>query len=422
MTAVSTWISVSILVLSLLFSALFSGAEASFYALRCESVEKLGRKKSKRLSRLLQEPGESWAALLLFARLSQAAVVVMSVVLLKPFLGNLAYGAVPFIYVLMAFAGDYIPKLLVLRYAEDFALYMAGPLSFFVQVGSPVCRWWRRGIEWFLALHAPWEHETPGDEEGDSIFLQEERERVSRVRQQEMLGNLAEFGETKASEIMTPRTEIFALEVSERIIDVLPKVKENLFSRIPVYKEHIDNIVGILYAKDLLAYHRQPTGGDLPIKALLHPPFFVPDSKKVDELLREFQRNKMHLAIVVDEYGGVAGLVTLEDVLEELVGEIIDEYDQQETLVRTSPDNDGYIVSGRLSLADFNSIMHTTLPEEDFDTIGGYVFHQFGRVPQVGETVVDKEWIFTIEAAEGPKILEIRVRKRAANGQTFASG
>ncbi|RMF83980.1 MAG: CBS domain-containing protein, partial [Nitrospinota bacterium] len=162
----------------------------------------------------------------------------------------------------------------------------------------------------------------------------------------------------------------------------------------------------------LLAYHRSPPTADVRIRCLLHPPFFVPESKKVDELLQEFQRNKIHLAIVVDEYGGVAGLVTMEDVLEELVGEIIDEYDQEERLVQLVSDQEGYLVSARLPLSDFNHLMSTSLPEEDFETIGGYVLHRFGHVPQVGESVRDGDLLFTIEAVEGSKILDIRVCRK----------
>jgi CBS domain containing-hemolysin-like protein len=373
-----------------------------------------GRKRAW-LKKLYAEPWDTFAALLLFARVSQATAMVMVILLTRPLGKGLVYFSLPLAFLLITFVGEYVPKLVVLHHAKNLAYHLAGPLVLFTTVGSPLYRWWRTGVEWFFTF---WQQPFAGVDQStkkpDTAPLQEERARFSRVRQQEMLYKVAEFVATKASEIMTPRTEIFSLEANERIVDALPKVRENLFSRVPVYEESIDNIVGILYAKDLLAYHRYSAGGDLQVKALLQPPFFVPDSKKVDELLREFQRNKIHLAIVVDEYGGVAGLVTMEDVLEELVGEIIDEYDQEEVLVRANPKGEGYLIAARLSLADFNSIMHATLPEEDFDTIGGYVFHQFGRVPQVGETVEDPHFFFTIEAAEGPKILEIHVRRKDA--------
>jgi putative hemolysin len=208
---------------------------------------------------------------------------------------------------------------------------------------------------------------------------------------------------------MTPRTDIFALEVSEPLALALPKIKDNRFSRIPVYEETIDQISGILYAKDLLPYSRHP---DLEVKLrdLLHPVFFVPETKRTDDLLREFQRNKVHMAIVVDEYGGVSGLVTMEDALEELVGEIVDEFDIEEILCR-QVDPNTYLVSARLPLDDFNAQLGVSIPREDADTIGGHVFHMFGKLPKPGEVVSAHGLTFTIEHIKGTRIMEIRVRR-----------
>jgi CBS domain containing-hemolysin-like protein len=208
---------------------------------------------------------------------------------------------------------------------------------------------------------------------------------------------------------MTPRTDIFALGISEPLSAALPKIKEARFSRIPVYDETMDQIIGILYAKDLLPHSRHPELA-VTLRDLLHPVFFVPESKRIDELLREFQRNKVHVAIVVDEYGGVSGLVTMEDALEELVGEIVDEFDTEETLCQQL-DPQTFLVSARLPLDEVNEKLGLSLPRGDADTLAGHVFHLFGKLPKRGESVSAHGLTFTIEHIKGTRILEVRVRR-----------
>jgi putative hemolysin len=237
-----------------------------------------------------------------------------------------------------------------------------------------------------------------GEDEG--ILDQHERHLIQRV---------FEFAGHRVSQIMTPRTDIFALDVSEDLATALPQVKDNRFSRVPVYEGTIDQIIGILYAKDLLPYSRHPEL-EVKLRDLLHPVFFVPESKRIDDLLREFQRNKVHMAIVVDEYGGVSGLVTMEDALEELVGEIVDEFDIEEVLCQQI-DPQTYIISAKLPLDEFNANLGLSIPRQDADTIGGHVFHLFGKLPKRGESVSAHGLTFTIEHIKGTRILEIRVRR-----------
>jgi len=236
--------------------------------------------------------------------------------------------------------------------------------------------------------------------EDEGIIDQEERNLIQRV---------FEFGGHRVSQIMTPRTDIFALEVSEPLATALPKIRDNRFSRIPVYEGSTDQIIGILFAKDLLPYSQHPEP-EVKVRDLLHPVFFVPESKRIDDLLREFQRNKVHMAIVVDEYGGVSGLATMEDALEELVGEIVDEFDIEEILCRQI-DPQTYVVSAKLSLGEFNDKLGVSIPREDADTVGGHVFHLFGMLPKRGESVSAHGLTFTIEHVKGTRILEIRVRR-----------
>jgi putative hemolysin len=236
--------------------------------------------------------------------------------------------------------------------------------------------------------------------EGEGVIDQGERNLIQRV---------FAFGGHRVSQIMMPRTDIFALEVNEPLATALPKIKDNRFSRIPVYEGSIDQTIGILYAKDLLPYSRRPEM-EIKLRDLLHPVSFVPESKQIDDLLREFQRNKVHMAVVVDEFGGVSGLVTMEDALEELVGEIVDEFDIEEILYRQI-DPQTYMVSARLPLDEFNEKLGASIPPGDADTIGGHVFHLFGKLPKRGESVSAHGLTLTIEHIKGTRILEIRVRR-----------
>ncbi len=213
-----------------------------------------------------------------------------------------------------------------------------------------------------------------GEEGG---FIEEE--------EKEMIYSIFEFGDTLAREVMVPRIDMVAVEVNTSIMDALDVVIQAGHSRIPVYEETIDNIVGMLYAKDLLQYWRNDTPS-LSLREILRDVYYIPETKKVDELLQELQQRKVHIAIVVDEYGGTAGLVTIEDILEEIVGEIQDEYDSEEAFMEVIS-IDEVIFNGRMDLDDVNHIMGLELPTDTSDTIGGLVYSSLGRVPGIGDKV-----------------------------------
>ena len=201
-----------------------------------------------------------------------------------------------------------------------------------------------------------------------------------------MIYSIFHFGDTLAREIMVPRIDILALDVSTPLEEAILALNNSGHSRVPVFEETIDNVIGLLYAKDLLRVRLE--GQNLSsLRSLLRPAYFVPEAKKVDELLREMQARSVHMALVVDEYGGIAGLVTLEDIVEEIVGEIRDEYDQsEEHAVRTGRMTDEYLFHGRIDLDDFNSGDGIHLTKDVADTLGGFIYSQIGRVPVGGET------------------------------------
>jgi len=236
------------------------------------------------------------------------------------------------------------------------------------------------------------------------------REGVVERTEREMIHKVFELEDTLVRTVMVPRPDMFCLDVTTPPGDLLDLLRDQLHSRVPVFEQTIDQIIGVLYTKDLLS----PLRGlppDFELRAHLHPPYFVPESKRADALLREFQAKKIHLAIVVDEYGGTAGLVTLEDLLEELVGEIRDEFDEEERLIQRI-DANTFRVSGRLAIDDLNAATGLHIPNESFDTVGGWVLDLFGRVPHKGEKKDADDALVTVEKIERTRVVEILVMLR----------
>ncbi len=238
----------------------------------------------------------------------------------------------------------------------------------------------------------------------------EQPESTLEKGEREMIYSIFRFSETMAKDIMVPRMDVLALEVTTTISDARHEFIKAGHSRVPVYEDSVDNVVGLLYAKDLLAV----VDGNDTIAAqrrLLRQAYFVPEAKKVDELLAEMQSRGVHMVLVVDEYGGVAGVVTLEDIVEEIVGEIRDEYDQSEEKLYEQLDENTYLILGRATIDEFNLITDGSLSDEYADTLGGFIYGQLGRVPQPGEVVTDDKFEFTVEQVVARRIIKVKVRK-----------
>jgi CBS domain containing-hemolysin-like protein len=233
--------------------------------------------------------------------------------------------------------------------------------------------------------------------------------------EKEMIHSIFEFRETTVKEIMIPRIDIVSVSSDSDIPTLLIEIKKNLHSRIPVYKDRIDNIVGIIYAKDLLDFVNKPKKASVSLESLARPAYFVPEPKKIDELLREFQNEKIHMAIVVDEYGGTAGLVTLEDIIEEIFGEIQDEYDSEQPQYKAISENE-FIVDGSMDLEEINETLSLDLPtEEGVETLAGFLLGLFGSVPKEKEIAVYKEYEFRIEKVFRRRIVLVRILKKKMN-------
>jgi putative hemolysin len=399
--------------LLLICAAFFSGSEVALFSLTTTQIARLkerGGVLGRLITTMLQRPTTLIITFLLGNEIVKVALAVSATALALTLYGQGGeYIAIMATTLILLLCAEVPPKSLAARYPEYLSLFVAWPLQAFAYLITPL-RWGlRKLVDAVMGDPAERPISLITEDQLKTLVEISEDEGIIDQHERTLIQRVFEFGGHRVSQIMTPRTDIFALEVGEALTTALPQIKENRFSRIPVYDGAIDQIIGILYAKDLLPCSRHPEL-DVRLRDLLHPVFFVPESKRTDELLREFQRNKVHMAIVVDEYGGVSGLVTMEDALEELVGDIVDEFDTEEILCRQI-DPETYVVSARLPLEEFNERLGVAIPRDGADTIGGHVFHLFGKLPKRGESVSAHGLTFTIEHIKGTRLLEIRVRR-----------
>jgi CBS domain containing-hemolysin-like protein len=242
-----------------------------------------------------------------------------------------------------------------------------------------------------------------------SIINVGEKEGIFKEDDGEMLQSIVEFSETIVREVMTPRIDLKCLDIESSLPEFIDLVIESGYSKIPVYRERIDDIVGNLYAKDVLKFWNN-TGGEINIGDIMRQPYFIPETKKVRDLLREFQRDKMHMAIVVDEYGGVAGVVTIEDLLEEIVGEIHDEYDTEQEMIQTISDA-SWDVDAKIDLDELEEFLDFEFPRDNYETLGGFLFAQIGRIPAIGEIVNYGSLKIRIKDADDRRISRVIIYK-----------
>jgi CBS domain containing-hemolysin-like protein len=324
--------------------------------------------------------------------------------------------------VLLVVFGEVLPMTLAVEHPERYSAWVNRPVAWLSALLWPV-RAILNGLT-AVTLRFVGSERKQGEPEISEAELRTlvdvgAREGVVDRTEREMIHKVFELEDTLVREVMVPRPDMFCLDVTAPPAEILPLLREQLHSRVPVFDETVDQIVGVLYTKDLLPYLRG-LPGDFDLRGYLHPPYFVPESKRADALLREFQAKKLHLAIVVDEYGGTAGLVALEDLLEELVGEIRDEFDEEERLIQ-KVDAATYRVSGKLSIDELNAATGLRLPNESFDTVGGWVLDLFGRVPHRGEKAQTGEVSVAVEKVQRTRVVEVLVKlNRRAGGSRAA--
>jgi putative hemolysin len=315
--------------------------------------------------------------------------------------------------VLLTTFGEVLPMTVAVKYPERFLAIVNAPVAWLGWVLTPV-RVVLGGLT-ALTVRLVGRKSTAqpelSEEELRTLVDVGASEGVVEREEREMIHKVFELEDTLARSVMVPRTDMFCLDVETPREEIMPALRENLHSRVPMFEGSIDVIVGILYTKDLLAYVATGLPPDFDLRAHLHPPYFVPESKRADTLLQEFQAKKLHMAIVVDEYGGTAGLVALEDLLEELVGEIADEFDEPERLIQRI-DATTFRVSGKLPLEELNTITGLSVSNEAYDTVGGWVLDLFGRVPRKTERLETPELVVTVEKVERTRVVEVLLALR----------
>lgn len=402
----------------LMVVALVSAAESAFFSLTPTDMEELktsGTKTDAKILALIANPKRLLATVLISINFINIAIVILSTFVMNglfDFSQNHLLGFIIQVVVvtfLILLVGEVIPKI----YATQNPLNSSRKLVFFVQFLQRLFY----PISWILIYSTSLldkvikrkTHNISIDDLSEALELTSDEDMPEEDHK--ILKGIVKFGATDVKQIMKSRMDVTAFEFETGYKKLLADIISCGFSRIPIYKETLDNIAGVLYAKDLLQYMNEPDNFDW--HKIIRLPFFVPENKKIDDLLREFQHKKIHLAIVVDEYGGTSGIVTLEDVIEEIVGEINDEFDDVD-LVYSKLDNDNFVFEGKAPLNDVYRILEIDggVFEEakgEADTLAGFVIEVEGRIPSKNEKIKFKNLLFTIESADNRKIKRIKI-------------
>ena len=419
-----------IILLLILINGFFVGAEIAFVSVRRTRLDELaeaGDRRAKRAQVLMRDPGRFLAVIqvaitFLGALASAVAAVSIVTIVAEPLRGialiadqadTIALLFVTFIVSVVSIVlGELIPKGLALANPDRIALTVSGPITLFAKIVSPL-------VAVLVALTKliskpfgidPTRTPELSAAEIRLIVEQGSQQGVLEAEEEQMISAVMSLSDSKLHEVMVPRIDIVAIDQEASFDDAVTLVLTEGHSRTPLYKESVDHIVGILYAKDLLRIIA--AGGPRPrLRDIMRPALFVPESQAVDDLLNELQRRRVHMAIVLDEYGGTAGLVTIEDLLEEIVGEIQDEFDEEEPMKVIVREGEA-ILDGRADIDEMGELVDPALEledDEEYDTVGGFVYHRIGRVPVVGDKVTVDPFTITVVKVIGRRVGKVRV-------------
>lgn len=431
------WTQMLVIFLLIGLNAFFAASEMAIVSVRHSRIKPLvdeGKKAAVLVGRFLEEPSKLLATIqigITFAGFLASAIGAQTLSAgLTRFLigmnipgisGSAAWISTFIVTSVIALftliLGELVPKRMALAQSEKIALKVAGPINFFSKIAYPAVKFLTFSTNLIVKLMG-----GPVKATGDQITEEEirlminvgEEKGIFQETETEMINSIFEFDDTVAKEVMTPRTDIIAFGSEATREEILEVIVEENFSRIPVYEESIDNIIGILYVKDLFTMIKNNIEWEVSLKDIIRPAHFVPEYKKIDELFKEMQKSKTHIAVVIDEYGGTAGIITIEDLLEEIVGNIFDEYDDV-VLDYEKIDDNTYIVSGMLDIGDVNDILDSDIQEDEFDTISGMLLSHSGKMPEVGYELIIGNIYFRIEEVDDKRISKIRIEKRDIN-------
>lgn len=405
------------IVILLFCSALISGAEVALFSLSQKDIDKTlqeNNSKGKIIVKLLEKPKKLLATLLVANNF-----INISIILLFSFVGRTIFSGVTapllkFIlevltatFLILLF-GEVLPKVYASRNNIKFAKLIVYPIAFLDKLLSPISLPMRAVTIYLHNKLGKQKTNFSVDQLSQALELTASDE--TSTEEQKILEGIVSFGNTDTKQVMSPRIDIFALEIDESFSVICPKIIEKGFSRIPVYRDNIDQIEGVLFVKDLLPHINT---NEFDWKSLLREPFFVPENKKLDNLLKDFQGMKRHLAIVVDEYGGTSGLVSLEDVIEEIVGDISDEFDD-ENINFSQIDDKNYLFEGKINLKDFYRIIDVDeelfeIKKGEAETLAGFILEILGNFPKKNEKISFENCLFIIESVDQKRVKQIKV-------------
>ena len=421
-----------VLVILILLNAYFAATEIAFISLNDTKIErdaKEGNKKAKQILKMLKSPskflatiqiGITFAGFLSSAFASDAFADKLAPVLNEwmPFISVEIWNgiAIVIITIILSFFtlvfGELVPKRLAMKYYEKVAYGTIGVIRAISIITAPFVKLLTFSTNMVSKIFGVGEaeEEVVTEEEIKMMIDQGEEKGTIEKGERQLLNNVFEFNDIIVSEVMTPRTAIYAIDINDNVKDLLDEMDEFKYSRIPVYEESIDDIKGILFIKDIIKplKNKEP----IDIKKIMREPYFVPESKDIDELFKEMQQNKVQMAIAIDEYGGTAGLITMEDIIEELVGNILDEYDEEDPDIKKIDDNT-FILSGTLTSYEIKKLFNVEIPEGDYETLSGYLLDRLGRIPDENEhpVIEDDNLTYKVEEMEDKRIKYVKVCK-----------
>lgn len=421
-----------VLVILIFLNAFFAASEIAFISLNDAKVAKQakeGNKKAKQIKKMLENPsrflatiqiGITLAGFLSSAFASEAFASKLSPVLNQalPAISIQTWQAISIIVITMILSfftlvfGELVPKRLAMKNYEKIAFGTIGIIKIIYIFTLPFVKLLTTSTNIVSKIFGVNENDEEIVTEEEIKMMVDAGEEKGSIEEEEreLINNVFEFNDTIVSEVMTPRKDMFAVDIDTTIEEFVENLEVYKHSRIPVYEENVDNIIGLLYLKDVLKYVKSKR--TVKLKTVIRPAYFVPETKPIDDLLKELQKNKNQIAIVLDEYGGTAGLVTVEDILEELVGNIYDEYDEVETEYEKIDENT-YLISGGVTIYELKKILRVEIPEGDYDTLSGYLLDILGRIPEDEEKpIIETEQVtYKIEEYEEKRIVKVKACK-----------
>jgi len=430
-----------VLMILIVFNAFFAASEIALISLNDNKIRLMaedGDKKAMQLKNLLGEPSKFLATIQIGITLAGfLASAFASESFADPLVKFLLATGIPIaetwlktasvlvITIILSYVtlvlGELVPKRIAMEKSEPIARFVANPLQALSVVTSPFVRLLTISTNFFVRLFGVdpnAEEEQVTEEEIRMLVDVGEEKGTIHETEKEMINNIFEFDNKTVSDIMTHRTEIAALPVDASLDEVTSFVNTEKYSRIPVYEDNIDNIIGVMHSKYLIQYLTEDSDKTkFDLRNMIRQPYFVPASKRTDELFKELQRNKVHLAIIIDEYGGTAGIVTLEDLIEEIVGNIFDEDDDEEKHMDKIDENT-FIINGSVSLDEVQEVLGVNLPIDDYETLNGFIIGQLGRIPKKGDrsTVEFNEVVFKVEEVNEKRVSKVKVCKALQAG------